>query len=351
MFSQLIKIRIVLIACLLPLFATAQVFPHHISEDKLLGKVKQISIVTNDASREVYMYDVKGNQTERWFFQPLEVLLYRYKAVYNEKGQLLEETKFNNGVVPVIKYVYAYDGKGTPIGRSLFSENNTLLEKYVYQYDTAKRMTDSIRVDTYGNIIEKYSWSYDRMGRKTKQTWFQRQDSSTFTIEYEYNAAGKLVKEKGSSSGLKDNDHTTTYAYDEWGNKTGEKKSFWSHRAPSDKDYKYIFTYDSNKNVTSFISVKPNGQLVEKNTYVFDKIGNKVEATVYDTADKVLRQLIYRYDEKNNEIGLKSYQPQNKIGITVSSLYEYDKTGNWTRRVQFIDGTPGEVIKREIEYY
>lgn len=349
--TRKVKKGISVLFFLLPLFAIAQVFPHHIREDGLLGKVKQITIVTNETTREMYMYDEKGNQTERWFFQPLEVLLSRYKAVYNDKGQLLEETKFDKGVVPVIKYMYAYDAKGMPIGKSLFSENNTLLEKYIYQYDTAKRITDSIRVDTYGNIIEKFSWSYDQQGRKTKQILFQTPDSSTFTIEYEYNAAGKLVKEKGHNAGSGTNDYTTTYTYDEKGNKILEEKKISHNRVPGNKDHKYLFAYDSNRYVTSFISVKPNGQLVEKNIFVFDNKGNRVEAAFYDTADKVRNRLIYKYDEKNNEIELKNYQSRDDIGLTLTWQYEYDKTGNWISKKQFINGTPGDVIRREIEYY
>src|SRR4051812_35522173 len=132
MYSLLkVKFNSVIIICLFPSFATAQVFPHHLKEDMLLGRVKAITIITDDKTREIWMYDEKGNQTERWYFMPLELLNHRYKAVYNEKGQLMEETKFDKGISPVIRYAYGYDAKGSLIGRSLFSQNNTLLEKYI----------------------------------------------------------------------------------------------------------------------------------------------------------------------------------------------------------------------------
>ncbi len=345
--SSLIKmnIRFVLLVCLLPLFTTAQIFPHHLREDKLLGKVKTITI-TGDETREIYMYDAKGNQTEKWFFKPAAVLNHRYKAVYNAKGQLLEETKFDKGISPVIKYVYGYDSKGSKIGRSLFSENNTLLEKYIYQYDTAKRMTDSIRVDTYGNQVEKYSFQYNRKGRKTRVRSFW-QDSLVFTLDYEYNDAGKIIQEKRYSTGSRQPDYDAVYIYDEKGNKTAEERHFIDHRG----DYKRFYTYDSAGRMTSFTSNPGNEKFNEKFIYVFDKKGNKVEESRFDHAGIILTRDVFKYDEKNNQVEMIRFIQPEKPDITIAWKYEYDKAGNWTKKTQLINGTPGETLQREIEYY
>jgi hypothetical protein len=338
------KIRIVLFLFLSPLVATAQIFPHHLREDKLLGKVKTLTIITNDQTREIYMYDVKGNQTERWFFKPVEVLEHRYKAVYNEKGQLLEETKFDKGITPVTKYVYGYDKKGSQIGRSLFSQNNTLLEKYIFQYDTAKRITDSIRLDSYGNVIMKCTWQYDREGRRTKTRLFWN-DSLVHTKEFEYNKKGKLIREtKNPAPGNDPN--LIVYSYDAKGNRIMVDKHFTDEQA----DRKELYVYDSSGNIVGCTYLAKDEKNKVEITRIFDKRKKMIEQVRYE-AGVIYNRYIYKYDDKGNELETDIYNGSDKIPYHMTWKYEYDKNGNWIQKTLFENGMPGETIKREIEYY
>lgn len=328
-----------MIVCLLPMLAGSQVFPHHIKEDGLLGKVKKISIITND-TRELYIYNEEGWQTDRWFFKPVEVLLYRYKAVYNDKDQLLEETKFDKGISPVTRYVYGYDSKGLKIGRSFYSQNNTLIDKYIYVYDSAKRMTDSIRFDQNENMSQKYSWHYDAKGRKTRYTRSGPHIASVIA-DYEYNASGQLSAEKFFIDGVFNNG--AEYSYNE---KTEERRFFNS----KNKNV-MISKLDSNKNVIAVTNFTDDGMIITKFRYVFDRSGNMLEEIKSDSTDHILSRLVYKYDSLNNRVETKRYFQQATADITLTWKYEYDKAGNWTKRVQFINGMTGETIKREIEYY
>ena len=101
----------------------------------------------------------------------------------------------------------------------------------------------------------------------------------------------------------------------------------------------------------SLVSLRADGKADEKITYAFDRNGNRTEEIIYDSVGKIAGQTLYRYDEQNNQIGLKSYQPAKGTSVILSWLYEYDKTGNWISRKRIINGNTNEVIQREIEYY
>ncbi|NOT50687.1 MAG: hypothetical protein HOP10_05375 [Chitinophagaceae bacterium] len=306
--------------------------------------MKQITIISNDETREIYMYDMKGNQTERWFFKPVEVLDHRYKAVYNEKGQLLEETKFNKGIAPVVKYIYAYNEKGLPIGRSLFSENNTLLEKHIYQYDTAERMTDSIQLDTYGNVIMKCNWQYDPGGRRIKTSLYWN-DTLVHTKMFEYNKEGKMIRETKNPTFGNDPD-LIIYSYDEKGNRTMVDKRFTDSRANN----KELSDYDSSGNLISYTYLPQDEKNNVKIVRVFDDRKKVIGQTRYH-AGIIYNRYSYKYDDKGNELEMDVYNESEKVPYHITWKYEFDRNGNWIRRTRFGNGVPDDNVKREIEYY
>lgn len=62
---------------------------------------------------------------------------------------------------------------------------------------------------------------------------------------------------------------------------------------------------------------------------------------------------IFKYDEKGNKVeetfsGTFSNEP---IKVNFTYKYEYDKTGNWIKRINYQDGVLGSITEREIEYY
>ena len=84
---------------------------------------------------------------------------------------------------------------------------------------------------------------------------------------------------------------------------------------------------------------------------VFDRESRLVEEFRYDAGDKLIVRYVHKYDNKGNQVGMDRYMVPDKMDTRVEWKYEYDKTGNWIRRTQFVNGAVLEDLKREIEYY
>lgn len=79
----------------------------------------------------------------------------------------------------------------------------------------------------------------------------------------------------------------------------------------------------------------------------FDKYGNVIEfkmkrggEVVYWTKSKF---------EGNNEVQTE-YLKGGESGISTYSYSDYDDTGNWTKKVSYLNGEPEYIVKREIKY-
>lgn len=62
------------------------------------------------------------------------------------------------------------------------------------------------------------------------------------------------------------------------------------------------------------------------------------------------RTFVYKYDSNNNVIQKDLYQPAGKLSKPFTYQYEYDKTGNWIKRTDFIDKKATYILERELEY-
>ncbi len=344
------KIRAILIpvaVLFLEISVTAQMFPNHLDDDKLKGKIKQVSTIYNDQTRDLSIYNTNGYQTEHWFFKPVELLQQRYIGVYNSTNQIIEETMLDKGIDPRSRIVYAYDPKGIPIGSSRYGANNSLYAKYIYQYDESGRMKDSIHLDAYGNILEQYSCWYDTRGRRIKRSWFSRDDSSTMITEYQYNEPGQLISEKCYETKPGIFDYEASYSYDPSGKLIAEKRKYRDNKNGYDRRY----GYDSNGFTNSYISFDTTGRIKEKKIYIRDEKGNILSDKWYNSNDEIYVRYEYMFDSLGNQVELNRYDAKDKLQLKVRWVYEYDKNINWVKSIQFVNDVPGEQIRREIEYY
>ncbi len=59
------------------------------------------------------------------------------------------------------------------------------------------------------------------------------------------------------------------------------------------------------------------------------------------------------YDEENNLVESDDYGEDDSIPNTISTFkyQDYDKKGNWLKRIEYRDETPFSTLERIIEYY
>lgn len=331
--------------CFLFFPSHSQVVSGFLKEENISGKVKAITETHSDGQKIVYQFNEKGLETEKWFFNPTDVLHFRLTCKYDSSGRLLEEIRFDKGIHPVLKTEYGYDDKGLPIGRTIYGSNSKPLDKFMYRYNTGNKITDSIRYDFYGNLVEKFSWNYDSSKHLVTKTWFKSADSSVLVTTYEYNENWKLIREKiNAASG---SNREINYSYDMKGNLVEEN----GPNQESGNNFIRKSEYDNNGNKILSAEYKPDGSLIKKYSYEYDSNNRKIAENWYNSRDTVFSRYTHFYDEKDNEIEMRGFNPSGEMEVSIRWIFEYDKTGNWMKRSQSINEIAGEIITRLIEYY
>ena len=120
-----------------------------------------------------------------------------------------------------------------------------------------------------------------------------------------------------------------------------------------------LYTYDTNANMIERSWVDDERKPVSRNVYAYDAHGNLTTVEVYDRQGSLSSRWAYTHDDKGNRTEWIDYDPDGKVGGKQVYTYEFDETGNWTKKVvsDWVtsgDGgqlEPSEVIHRVVTYY
>ena len=136
--------------------------------------------------------------------------------------------------------------------------------------------------------------------------------------------------------------------YDEKGNK--DVLNIYSH---IDRQViaKYVYQYDENGNMTEMNIRSKYGSLKNKFFYKYDENGNMTEENRYDSDGIKYGKDTYKYDEKGNKIEENMYNSDGSLRSKNTYKYEFDKQGNWIKKIEFKDGIPEYILERQYEYY
>jgi len=221
-----------------------------------------------------------------------------------------------------------YDAKGNNTEWAWYNADRSIWEKKIYTYDAKGKMTEAASYNADGSLKDKDIYTYDDKGNKTELA--------------SYNADGSL-KDKH------------IFTYDANGNMT-ERASYNADGSLKDKD---IYTYDDKGNKTEWAWYNADGSLEGKRIYTYDSKGNKTEEDYYNADGSLEDKYIYTYDAKGNETEEAYYKADGSLHYKVSFIYEYDKFGNWTKKIISEEVSkfgkvylePRKVAIRTITYY
>ncbi|MGE0021491.1 MAG: hypothetical protein AB7S72_17590 [Draconibacterium sp.] len=289
---------------------TNEVIKNDLTEKNLKGRVKSIT-------------ESRYNAIEKFGEVEKDSLIDTTVFVYDEKGNsnFTDRDRYKSND-PNCKF----DERGNPIEYTTTGKyiNNW---KYKLKWDDKNRVIEHCVFDNYGNLNLKRTFKFDDKGNKIEEGWQSASHSDPTKFTYrkhinkyddENNLISKFIEDNidGSLS------PEETYKYDAKGNMVEEK-----HFSDG-----------------SIFSIK-------KCTY--DNVGKLIETNEKTLDNSFNVRTIYKYDEKGNDIdvlytGIFDNEP---ITRNYSNEYEYDKTGNWVKKVAFLNGKAEEIIEREIDYY
>ncbi len=291
-----------------------------------------------------YAYDEKGNLTSE--SSPLGgegqgegVTTY----IYDSYGNQVTQTAPGGGVTTNtydananitqttdaegVSTFYTYDALGNKL-----TEQKEGMNEAKYTYDTMGRVKTSREPPNGAGGFKETEYIYDNAGNKTKEIEYQGQATTGMLVpknevDYEYNVLGQLTKEDITFA------QTTTYTYDENGNKKTETKS---NRGATSYEYDSLnrliketkpdsswvaYAYDSFGNIVK--TGTPEGTTVN----LYDKAGNEIASG--DQTGSVTKTT---YDKEGNE--RSTADGQNSI-----TGMNYDAAGNITTVTEAKDNT------------
>ena len=190
---------------------------------------------------------------------------------------------------------FTRDGVGMPTrldrGNSSFS---------TISYDKVYRPTAVLdqQVDSGNHLITKYNYTYNKVGDITKErAEYGWRKPGVVNSEFSYDGVHRLSK---STS---DDGQSSTYAYDAAGNRTSLVEQL--KKGPETRTYKY-------NEINQLLSIDINSPMppnVVKQTYKYDKNGNRIDKLISDGTG-VDRGVRYSYDTENRLLQAQDYKGQ-----------------------------------------
>ncbi|MFJ1492301.1 hypothetical protein [Capnocytophaga canis] len=257
-----------------------------------LQEINQLDFLMED--HFYILYNEKGNKIEE-----VHEGLPNKEFTYVYKNEKLVEKKGKNSFYGESKNIYIYNELGNLRELSTYNADGGLIEKRICKYDTKKNNIETNVYNSDGVLKTKLTYKYDDKGN---------------TIEINsYNSEGGL-------------EIKYTYKYDEKGN-TIEKNEYYP---PNSERAKFTI---STSIALSQMSVEDDKE---------EKVSNFDGSVEYRTT--------YKYDENGEIIEKKNYRSQSNLEKRTYT-YEYDKYGNWVKRITYKNDKPKFIAEREIEYY
>jgi hypothetical protein len=203
---------------------------------------------------------------------------------------------------------------------------------------------------TKNELWNTYTYSYNQKGNRLEETYHQ---SSGYSDINKYDGDGNMIESEAYNAGSTE---------------------------PITSTFK--FKYDKKKNIIEKYQYQSDGKLCYTYTYINDNQGNPIEENQYQSYQdgSFMSRKSFKYDNKGNLIERNSFDPTyqhphqkctNKYDnncniIDVCRFFEpetipyekntykyenFDKEGNWQKKVYYLNSYPRTITERVIEYY
>lgn len=296
-------ISFILLTCFGPAFSQDKDYLFFsMKEQHLSGPVKSATLVSFSAKPDGKGGYTKGASGHQYTWDR------DMRITYNEAGGTVSAAELypDGRVFSETQFTYT---------NGLLSEVRTAETVQVFEYDEQGRMLIMGERDAMPDDAGFYAFT-----------------------KYEYDAAGHLVNEM-DMDGAGEWEGGYVYTYDAKGNLATLKDDYeaWTE----------TYTYDEKNRVTRTV-IKDAEGTVETTSWAYD--GKKTTETWEDyEAGAYSGKVVYTY-ENGLEVKTVEYDGQT-ITETQVTTYEFDRNGNWIRKVVAIDGKKFFIEERTIVYF
>ena len=385
-----------LILFVLALFSSSSLLAQSangLEKDELTGPVKSIkktiyrpvkegsTFIRGESDQYVIItYNSSGFQTGESGFSKDGTLGVQMTAKYDNNGNLIEQVDQTGDEVWRIEK-RSYDKSGILLIKSVFEGDGSLDSEEVYTYDKSGNLTQTTinKAKDFGEegekeLVSEEKNSYDKNGNMIMNAMYLGDGSLSYEVVKTYDKKDRLLQTAEymgmlpGEEGEKELSRKSDFQYDEKDNVIREEKYEKNGRGSGVTEYNY--DDNGNKIETKTSSAEGNLKFRMEHSYNKDRVeemkgftpdGKMMGIQRIDKNGKVI--FIERYDADGNVIAKQKfddhgnlnskvkYQADGTETVEMVDLFEYDTTGNWINRVNFMRGNPIMIIGREIAYY
>lgn len=244
-----------------------------------------------------------------------------------------QEMGINGNALYVIEYTY--DIHGAKGSRQLVCIDSIVFDKRGNYQDKIRRKQGEYTWFSYYFDVNGYAlgWNeYDRANTLNARTAYLNDKNGNRIERTIFRGMDKMFKRE--TSHYENNRLVEEQSFDENGRMTETR----------------LFKYDNQGNNTELEFYDRNGDLQQRYLYKYDNNGNRIEWRYYDADEFLVALTTYYYDDHNNAIEVSSFNYDEHLNWKHSYIYEYDEDDNWVRQTIYRNGTPYQVIEREIAF-
>lgn len=277
------------------------------------------------SSEETYIYDSNGNLIEESTSIINQITTYKYNSnnhiieenCYERIESLGENISFNTKIKGnlICSTVYDFDSNGALIKEKKYNSDKCLTEYTIYKYDSDGKIKEENVYDSYRRLEERTIYKYDSNGNMIEANSYDS-DGHLFWQNI-YNSNGILIEEN---------------SYEDDGILSGQN------------------IYDSEGHLIGNITYDSDGEIYEEYVYKHKYNSNRQLIYGFNEKDEELYLMtIHKYDSEGKEYRCITYESNEEL-LSDQKYIKFDDKNNWIKStVKHNDRL--EIIIRHIEYY
>jgi|SRR5690625_503036 len=262
------------------------------------------------------------------------------RKYFDLEGRLIKESRYIGTSEYKKKYTYYDDNLN-------YTNLPTLIEtdrdKTIYSYDELDNITHKVVTDKLDNILKMYYYEYDEFKRLIKESVYNKDNNLLNEIVYSYDNSGNILFKRNNLTNVKYEYHYNDIIKNRLDKVTSNGVTI--------KEYSYQTNSFNPSSINNDLLVYNGRQLMSygntsykynENGIRIEKITNNIKTKYTLSGNKVIKanDIIYRYDESNNLVGLLYNNNEH--------FYERDLLGNI---IKIVDINNNSMVKYEYEAF
>lgn len=172
-----------------------------------------------DVENYFILFNQKGNQKERIFYDTQGKATRKYTYAYNDENQRIEVNLFKENGEMTHKYLYQYDNKGNRIEINDYTADGKLFMKEKQTFDEDNWPISRISYDANGKFLRERKFLRDKHGNIQEETLYSADGSLKSRTAYFYDEKGNPTKEERyAKNNMLESTKNSVYEFDKHGN-------------------------------------------------------------------------------------------------------------------------------------